>query len=174
MLLTRLALLAATAAAQSTVYLIRHGEKPADGGNGLSAQGQNRAQCLVNVFSANSGYNIGYIVAQQPKSSGKRARPYQTVKPLADKLGLTVDTSCDRDDSQCVANLVDNWNNSGAQGNILICWEHDALTNIVGALGDANPPTYPDSAFNIIWRDPYSYSDITAMTNECCPGLDNC
>lgn len=33
----------------NTVYLIRHGEKPADGGQGLTAQGEERAQCLTNV-----------------------------------------------------------------------------------------------------------------------------
>jgi hypothetical protein len=54
---------------QNTVYLIRHGEKPADGGDGLSTQGMQRAQCLRNVFGANSGYNIGYIIAEQPKDS---------------------------------------------------------------------------------------------------------
>ena len=52
-----------------TVYLIRHGEKPADGGNGLSAQGLDRAQCLPSVFGKNSQYNIGKIMAQTPKSS---------------------------------------------------------------------------------------------------------
>ena len=57
------------ASAQSTVYLIRHGEKPSDGGDGLSAQGLQRAQCLRNVFGASSGYDIGYIIAEQPKSS---------------------------------------------------------------------------------------------------------
>lgn len=61
--------LVAVASAQSTVYLIRHGEKPADGGNGLSAQGMNRAQCLRNVFGSSSGYDIGYIMAETPKSS---------------------------------------------------------------------------------------------------------
>lgn len=61
-------LLAATASAQ-TVYLIRHGEKPEDGGNGLNAQGVERAQCLRGVFGATSIYNIGYIIAEQPKSS---------------------------------------------------------------------------------------------------------
>jgi hypothetical protein len=55
-------------AQQSTVYLIRHGEKPADGGNGLSAQGMQRAQCLKNVFGPNSSYDIGYIMAETPKS----------------------------------------------------------------------------------------------------------
>ncbi len=54
--------------ADPTVYLIRHGEKPSDGGNGLSAVGQQRAQCLRNVFGADSGYDIGYIMAQTPDS----------------------------------------------------------------------------------------------------------
>jgi hypothetical protein len=53
-----------------TVYLIRHGEKPADGSNGLNSQGQQRAQCLKNVFGRSSGYNIGYILAQKPKKGG--------------------------------------------------------------------------------------------------------
>jgi hypothetical protein len=56
-------------AASPTVYLIRHGEKPSDGGNGLNAQGVQRAQCLRSVFSKTSGYDIGYIMAQTPKSS---------------------------------------------------------------------------------------------------------
>lgn len=54
-----------------TVYFIRHGEKPNYGGTGLSADGLERAQCIRSVFSANSGNNIGYIVAQKPKSSMK-------------------------------------------------------------------------------------------------------
>ena len=37
----------------NTVYLIRYGEKPADDGQDLTAQGQQRAQCLVNVSLIN-------------------------------------------------------------------------------------------------------------------------
>jgi hypothetical protein len=66
-------------------------------------------------------------------TDGKRARPYDTVEPLAEDLGLTVDTSCDRDDPGCVKDVVEGYNGSG---NILICWEHDALTDIVEKLGD--------------------------------------
>lgn len=55
--------------AAATVYLIRHGEKPSNRGNGLSTTGLGRAQCLKNVFGPNSGYDIGYIMAQTPKSS---------------------------------------------------------------------------------------------------------
>ena len=50
------------------VYLIRHGEKPAKG-NSLSDQGEKRAQCLRSVFSRTSQYNIGYVIAEQPKPS---------------------------------------------------------------------------------------------------------
>jgi hypothetical protein len=53
--------------ASPTVYLIRHGEKPSSG-NGLNAQGEERAQCLRTVFGASSGYDIQYIMAETPKS----------------------------------------------------------------------------------------------------------
>lgn len=62
-------LLAAVVACKPTVHLIRHGEKPADGGNGLSAQGVQRSQCLRTVFGNQSDYDIGYIMAQKYKKS---------------------------------------------------------------------------------------------------------
>lgn len=67
-LLTSLFILPTIISAQ-TVYLIRHGEKPSDGGDGLSALGVERAQCLRSVFGAASAYDIGYIMAETPKSS---------------------------------------------------------------------------------------------------------
>ncbi|KAG0645647.1 hypothetical protein D0Z07_8551 [Hyphodiscus hymeniophilus] len=166
-------MLATLSAAQSTVYLIRHGEKPSDGGNGLSAQGVQRSQCLRTVFGASSSYDIGYIIAEQPKSSGSRTRPLMTVQPLATDLGLTVDTSCDRDDQKCVRDLVKDYNDNDGSGNVLICWEHDALTDIVDALGDKDAPDYPDDSYNIIWKDEYPYNTIESMTGENCPGLDS-
>lgn len=101
---------------------------------------------------------------------GSRERPLETVQPLAAELGLSVDTSCDRDDSDCVADTVYNYN---GDGNILICWEHDALTDIAEALGDDNAPDYPDDSFDLIWTDPSPYKSIVSETSEECPGLDN-
>ncbi|TAQ87661.1 hypothetical protein B7494_g4028 [Chlorociboria aeruginascens] len=170
LLSTILALLLAALSSAQTVYLIRHGEKPDDGGDGLSAQGLERAQCLRTVFGASSAYEIGYIIAEQPKKSGKRARPLDTVQPLATDLGLTVDVSCDRDDPKCVKDIVKDYDGGG---NILICWEHGALTDIVDKLGDNNAPDYPDDSYNIIWTDPSPYDTITAMPSENCPGLDD-
>jgi hypothetical protein len=66
--------------------------------------------------------------------------PTSLFSPWED-LGLDVDTSCDRDDPECVKNAVDNYD---GDGDILICWEHDALTGIVEELGDDDAPEYPD------------------------------
>lgn len=64
-----LLLLATVATCDPTVYLIRHGEKPADDNEvGLSPEGKQRAQCLRSVFGAGSGYNIGKVMAQSYKS----------------------------------------------------------------------------------------------------------
>ncbi|KAJ5791109.1 uncharacterized protein N7518_008120 [Penicillium psychrosexuale] len=167
-----LAIASVAAARDPTVYLIRHGEKPSDGGNGLNAQGLERAQCLREVFGKNSGYNITHIMAETPKSNGKRARPLDTVEPLAEDLGLTVDTSCDRDDPGCVKDVVAGYDGKGLV-NILICWEHDALTDIAEKLGVKDAPSYPDDSFDIIWTLPGPYDEITAETSENCPGLDD-
>ena len=58
---------ASVAVASPTVYFIRHGEKPSSG-NGLSAAGLQRAQCLRTVFGASSSYHIGHIMAQTYKA----------------------------------------------------------------------------------------------------------
>ncbi|KAI1494251.1 hypothetical protein F5X96DRAFT_9168 [Biscogniauxia mediterranea] len=160
---------ALAAAAQPTVYFIRHGEKP-DEGNGLSPEGEQRAQCLRGVFGASSQYNIGHIMAQTPKDNGKRQRPYDTVKPLANDLGLEVDISCDRDDEACVADVIDNYD---GEGNILVCWEHHQLNNLVEELGAKDVDEYPTDSFDLIWTTPYDYSEVTSVTSESCPGLDD-
>lgn len=140
-----LTLIAGIVAAEPMVFLIRHGEKPADDdAPGLSTKGLQRAQCLRTVFGAGSNYHVGHIMAQAYKPGthkpaaqplrhiygtvgrangecahldGSRKRPFDTVSPLAQDLGLEVDTSCDRNDSKCVKKVVKNYKGAG---NILI------------------------------------------------------
>lgn len=67
------------------IYMIRHGEKPDDGANDLSAQGVVRAQRLRQVFGEKSGFNIGYIIAEHPKKglgvSFHLSFSFETVSP---------------------------------------------------------------------------------------------
>jgi hypothetical protein len=149
------------------VYFIRHGEKPADG-NGLNARGVLRSKYLKTLFGPGSNYGIMYMIAQRPKADGKQRRPHDTLRPLADKLGLAMDIECGRDDFESVATKIKNYK---GEGNILVCWEHKRLTDLAAALGVRNPPVYPTDRFDVIWTCEEPYHSI-AESKQRCPGLD--
>ncbi len=114
--------------------------------------------------------------------------------PLGQALGLTIDTSCQRDDSSCVKKVVKGL--SASTKNILIwsvvqsrfcfllppesvwcadhatSWEHDHLNNLAEALGASSVDNYPDDRYDLIWTDPPKYTKITKTSSEQCPGLD--
>lgn len=77
-------------------------------------------------------------------TDGERDRPYLTVKPLADSLGVPFDYSIARDDADKVAQTVKDFNGAG---NILICWEHGQLTRIAEALGVKGDAKYPGDRY---------------------------
>ncbi|KAF7970139.1 hypothetical protein HWV62_24910 [Athelia sp. TMB] len=110
-------------------------------------------------------------MAETPKSDGSRERPYETVLPLATDLGLTVDTSCDRDDSDCVKAAVKAYAGTSGSKSVLICWEHGQLTDIASDLGVKKAPDYPDDSYNLIWT--IQDQDLISTTSEDCPGLDS-
>ncbi|KAF5557529.1 phosphoglycerate mutase family [Fusarium mexicanum] len=166
-----------------TIYMIRHGEKPVphDGKepNGLSAQGKERANDLVNVFGTNSPYNIGYIMAEHPHQDGGRDRPWKTVEPLADALGLKVHKKIDRDDYAGAASKALSFE---GPGNVLLCWEHKSLEGIAKAIGIqgyaaatgwTGEVKYPGDRFDLIWVVPPPYTEITVVGSELVPGLDD-
>ncbi|KAF5572851.1 phosphoglycerate mutase family [Fusarium pseudoanthophilum] len=166
-----------------TIYMIRHGEKPAEHKgkepHGLSAQGKERANDLVNVFGANSPYNIGYIMAEHPHKDGGRDRPWKTVEPLGDALGLEVYTNIHRDDYAGAASQALSFD---GPGNVLLCWEHKSLEGIAKAIGIqgyaaetgwTGEVKYPGDRFDLIWVVPPPYTEITVVGSELVPGLDD-
>jgi hypothetical protein len=72
---------------------------------------------------------------------GAHGRAFLTVLPLANDLGLTVDTHCKRKKVECVAETV---RSSDGPGNILIAWRHTNIGGIEEALGAYEPIEYPD------------------------------
>ncbi|PMD24606.1 hypothetical protein NA56DRAFT_686658 [Hyaloscypha hepaticicola] len=155
------------------IYLIRHGEKPpkVDGKDqdGLSAQGEERAQGLQVTFGKFSPYNIQYIIAEHPKKSGSRDRPYDTVLPLAEELSLKINKSIDRDDAQGAADAAKAYD---GDGNVLVCWEHGVLSKIVAALGVTEPVVYPEERFDIIWMVKHPYETLEWVGSEDVQGID--
>lgn len=119
------------------------------------------------MFGRSSSYNIGYIIAQEPKkrkstnpdvlarrletelycfADDKQTRPYLTVKPLAESLeqyGVPFNYTIDRDDVDKVAKAVHKFIKDNGKGNVLICWEHKTLEKVASAIGVQNVPDYP-------------------------------
>ena len=154
---------AAASAAPAQLIFIRHGEKPAQG-NELNAQGFARANALVNYFKTNADV-LDYgtpaaIYAMKPSGPTGSVRPIQTVTPLAKALGLPVISDFLKDDSNDLVNAV--LNNKAYDGKmVLICWEHNAIPDIVSAFASATntssavsaslPTGWDGSAFDRTW-----------------------
>ena len=149
------------------VYFIRHGEKPLQG-NGLNAQGIQRSKYLRKLFGPTSDFRVSYLIAQRPQPDGRQRRACDTLRPLADDLGLSVDTDCERDDFEAVAAKIQNYK---GEGNVLVCWEHKRLTDIAAALGVHSPPRYPTKRFDVIWTCEEPYHTISE-SKQMCPDLD--
>ncbi|GAA5937213.1 hypothetical protein JCM1841_002328 [Sporobolomyces salmonicolor] len=165
-----------TASASSPRYhnkilLLRHGEKGRNGETGLNATGKKRAKCLKKVLGRKGPHHVGLILAEgyNPVTK-KRRRPYETVKPLADELGLKVDTECEVDDAKCVRKKVERYAKEGGKGDVVICWKHSMLHVIAQELGAPKTSPYPDDRYDIMWT--LHHHRIIAKERERCPGID--
>jgi len=137
------------------VILIRHGEKPATG-NDLNDQGYQRAALLPKFFSSTpSVEQFGppvAIFAMNPGASDGSNRAVETVTPLAQSLGLTLQGNYTKDDVSPLVNDIEN--NSSYDGHmVLICWEHKVIPLIAAAFGLQNGPTDWDGSdvFDRAW-----------------------
>ncbi|GAA6016085.1 hypothetical protein JCM11491_000663 [Sporobolomyces phaffii] len=155
---------------QNKVYLIRHGEKGPRGETGLNSKGKKRAKCLRKLL-ATPRFKIGLILAEDyDRKTHKRKRPYDTVKPIADELGLKVDTECEVDDAKCVRRKVEQYAKHGGKGDVLICWKHSMLNTIAHELGAPKTKAYPDDRYDLMWT--LHHSRLISKESEHCPGLD--
>jgi hypothetical protein len=121
----------------TNVLLIRHAEKPTDDKDPtLAVAGQERAQAYVIYFQnfsiASAPIKLNYLfsTAKSPESN----RPYLTIEPLAEALGLAINNHHkDKDYGQVAADILQNgqYDNS----NILICWHHGEILKLAHALG---------------------------------------
>ncbi|SIO20045.1 hypothetical protein SAMN05444166_2957 [Singulisphaera sp. GP187] len=154
--------------AHSNILLIRHAEKP-DRGPDLSPAGQARARAYVGYFKnytlvgANSGTPIRFTHLIAAADSPESKRPSQTIAPLASSLGLAVEKKFEDSEYQALAaHLMDK--EKFANSDILICWHHERLLPLAGALGvdagalpasSAWPDGWPDDVFG--WLLQVSY-----------------
>ncbi|HEV2971404.1 MAG TPA: histidine phosphatase family protein [Pirellulales bacterium] len=136
------------------VIIIRHAEKP-QAGNELSLKGQERAAALVPYFRGTPEVleykTLVAIYAQAAKKETSSVRSFETAKPLADALNLTINQRFTRDEfQQMVKEIMDNHDYDGHT--VLICWEHKVIPRMAGAFGVEDAPTkWPDQEFDRTW-----------------------
>jgi broad specificity phosphatase PhoE len=120
----------------TNILIIRHGEKPFDGSDGLTPAGQARAQAYISYFQ-------NYIIDSEPikwtalfaaASSKTSRRPLLTLEPLAKTLGLPIDAKYDDKDTETFVKALQE-NPSHDNANILISWRHSGMLELADALG---------------------------------------
>lgn len=129
-------LLLPLAHADSTIVIVRHGEKPAQGLGQLSCQGLNRALALPQVLISKFGSPIA-IYAPNPaiKKSDKGVpyyyiRPLATVEPLAIATGLPVNLDWGMKDIKPLTKAL----LARADGIQVVAWEHHLADKLAAAL----------------------------------------
>lgn len=132
---------AAPAAAQSTVFVVRHAER-ADGGTtntmmgndpDLSDAGRARAESLA---SALKDAGITAIFTTEYK------RTQQTAAPLAKALGISVTTVPSRDTARLIEKV------KAASGNVLVVGHSNSVPDVVKGLGVTTPVTIGDAEYD--------------------------
>lgn len=122
----------------TTLILIRHAEKNIEPNNpdpDLSPAGQARAQELVRMFGDTG---ITAIYATQFK------RTQQTVKPLADRLGLPINQVNSKKTADLLAQI--RAQNSGQI--IFISGHNNTVPEIIAAAGGPTYPVIPETEFD--------------------------
>jgi broad specificity phosphatase PhoE len=143
----------------STIFVMRHAEKP-DGVNqgvditgavdpeSLIPRGWQRAGALASFFGPR-----GTLPAPDriyASAAGKSKRPVETVTPLARKLKQNpIETYKKGDEAGLAAEIA------GLDGTTLVCWQHEGIPEIVRLIkGDLAgiPNAWPADRFDVVWR----------------------
>ncbi len=135
----------------AVILIIRHAEKTTTGDE-LSPDGYKRADAYVNYFKNyqvdGRPLKLDYLYAAADSKNSKRVR--LTVEPLSKATGLKLDN---RIANKKFQDMVDELHATSHGREILICWHHGQIANLVEALG-ADPDIllpkgkWPDSVFN--------------------------
>jgi broad specificity phosphatase PhoE len=134
-LLLLLGLFVSTAAAQSTLFLVRHAEKANSGGNDpdLSTAGHARADTLATMLK-DAGLSAIYTTEFK--------RTQQTAAPVAKIMDLTPTIVPAKDSAALIAKL----RNPG--GNVLVVGHSNTIPELIKALGIATPISLADDDYD--------------------------
>jgi hypothetical protein len=153
------------------LMLIRHAEKPVPAAapnpayNGIDSfgnpdkdslipQGWQRAGALIGLFTHASGAlpMPQFLFAPNLFGKGTSKRPYETITPLSQKLGITINppqAQYSKTDYEAMLTAA-----TSSNGVVLIAWEHGEIPDLAAwILQNTNitVPKWPGSRFDIVW-----------------------
>jgi hypothetical protein len=129
-------LVAGPARADSTIVIVRHAEKPAQGLGQLSCQGFNRALALAPLLLSRYGTPVA-IYAPNPGVKKRDqgvdyayVRPLATIEPLAVRVGMPVDLDSSMSDIGPLADRI----LAAPPGTQFVAWEHHLAESLARSL----------------------------------------
>ena len=152
-----------------TIYLMRHAEKPLGAGpphgvdidgnqdpESLTPRGWQRAGAIVSLFGGGPAdpprtpfFSPTHLFASLVGAGSSSRRPRQTLDPLAERLGLEVDTRFLKPQIAELAVAA-----VATDGVVLIAWEHHLIPALTGAIiggGSGVPQVWPDDRYDMVW-----------------------
>lgn len=168
------------------IMLIRHAEKPEDGGaqgvsllgaaddHELIVRGWQRAGALVRLFNpvggrpAVQGLAVPTAVFASAAVHGENSlRPQHTVMPLCEDLRTIPNIAFVPEDHAGLAEAI-----LAQAGPVLVSWHHEDIPGIVHALapGVVCPAAWPHDRFDLVWvldragsERPWAFSQIPQL-----------
>jgi hypothetical protein len=154
----------------TVIMLVRHAEKPigdgpphgvtVDGvqdGESLTTRGWQRAGALVGLFApgghapspASALPTPTHLFASKVGVNSSSRRPLETLQPLADRLGIAVDSRFLKGAYPDLVEAI-----RSIDGVVLVSWEHRLIPAMAGLIvGDAAgvPSVWPDDRYDLVW-----------------------
>ena len=149
------------------IMIVRHGEKPSDSIHGVNVEGEHdknelstkgwqRSGALIRFFNpVNCHFSHpalakpNAIFAAVPSGHVKSLRSEDTVRALADSLGLRINLKHTKGEEKALVEDA-----LAMHGVVLIAWEHKSILDIANRiLGNdkTSPQKWPDSRFDLVW-----------------------
>ena len=159
------------------VILLRHAEKPPDESTvHLSERGEARARALVALLAAKPvlGTNGPPAALFAPKVTrrGHSRRPYETLKPLAEHLKLSIQAPYGPTGYAALAKQIREGRSLDGK-TVVVCWIHDYLPDLEQALGvKPKPAPWKGSVYDRVWVITYpgNRAVLTNLPQNLLPG----
>jgi hypothetical protein len=154
--------------APTKIMILRHAEKPGDAEpvglrasgradpESLTVRGWQRAGALARYFAPLDGRfphpalatPTAILATRSEQGAGASRRPKQTVRPLADLMGVEIDHRFAKGEEAAAAAFV-----LGLSGVVLVSWVHERIAPFVAALpgAPAVPQHWPEDRFDVVW-----------------------